>query len=139
MRHALHALGACALLIAAPAAAQKPPREISPAPKDLLDQMGQGVSDAELDRAVAEAAAFPLGSMKNPVRVGGPEGEHRYIARLRCADGSLPKVGMRGSAGVGAFGTIVESIRSIAARRRRARPISSLTCIMRSMPRTARR
>lgn len=108
MRHALHAIGACALLIAAPAAAQKPPREISPAPEALLAQMGLGVSDAELDRAVAEAASFPLGTMRNPVRVGGPEGEHRYIARLRCADGSLPKVGMRGSAGVGAFGTIVD-------------------------------
>jgi hypothetical protein len=77
-------------------------------PEDLLAQMGLGVSDAELERAVAAAAAHPLGTAANPVRVGGPEGERAYVARLRCADGSRPKIGRRGNGGVGAFGTIVD-------------------------------
>lgn len=77
-------------------------------PEQILSQLGAGVSDEELERAVAEAAAHPLGSAANPVRVGGPHGERAYIARLRCADGSRPRIGQRGSAGVGAFGTIVD-------------------------------
>jgi hypothetical protein len=99
---------AAALVLAVPAWA-KPPREESPAPEELLRQLGLGVSDAELERAVAAASAHPLGTAENPVRVGGPIGERAYIARLRCADGSQPKVGQRGSAGVGAFGTIVDA------------------------------
>lgn len=77
-------------------------------PEQILSQMGLGVSDEVLAEAVAEAAAHPLGTIKNPVRVGGPQGERAYIARLRCGDGSKPKVGNRHSAGVGAFGTIVD-------------------------------
>ena len=77
-------------------------------PEQMLAEMGLGVSDEELERAIAAAAAHPLGSAANPVRVGGPSGERAYIARLRCGDGSRPKVGQRGSAGVGAFGTIVD-------------------------------
>jgi hypothetical protein len=77
-------------------------------PEQLLAELGLGVSDQELERAVAAASAHPLGSADNPVRVGGPAGERAYIARLRCGDGSRPKVGQRGSAGVGAFGTIVD-------------------------------
>ena len=76
-------------------------------PEQLLADLGQGVSDAELERAVAAAAAHPLGTLENPVRVGGPHGERAYIARLRCADGSRPRIGQRGSGGIGAFGTIV--------------------------------
>ena len=94
--------------ISAPAAAQDGIGERTASPDQVLNMLGQGVSDEELDRAVAEAAAHPLGTAKNPVRVGGPQGERGYIARLRCADGSRPKVGQRGSAGVGAFGTIVD-------------------------------
>jgi hypothetical protein len=82
--------------------------ERTASPSQVLEMLGMGVSDEELDRAVAEAAAYPLGTARNPVRVGGPEGERTYIARLRCGDGSRPKVGQRGSAGVGAFGTIVD-------------------------------
>ena len=77
-------------------------------PEQLLSELGMGVSDEELERAVAAASAHPLGSIANPVRVGGPHGERAYIARLRCADGSRPRVGQRGSAGIGAFGTIVD-------------------------------
>lgn len=94
--------------VAIPAAAQKPSSESTPSPKQLLAEIGMGVSDEELARAIAEAAAHPLGTTANPVRVGGPEGERAYIARLRCADGSAPTVGQRGSGGIGAYGTIVD-------------------------------
>jgi hypothetical protein len=88
--------------------AEPKPGDRTLTPEQLLAQLGQGVSDAELERAVAEASTHPLGTAANPIRVGGPEGEHAYIGRLRCADGSMPKVGTRGSAGVGAFGTVVD-------------------------------
>ena len=97
-----------AAAIAAPAAAQDKIGERTASPEQVLGMLGLGVSDEALEAAVAEAASFPLGTAKNPVRVGGPEGERAYIGRLRCGDGSRPKVGQRGSAGVGAFGTIVD-------------------------------
>jgi hypothetical protein len=102
-------LAAIALLAAAPAAAADPkPGDRTLSPEQLLEQLGIGVSDEALAEAVAAASAHPLGTRENPVRVGGPEGQRAYIARLRCADGSRPKVGQRGSAGVGAFGSIVD-------------------------------
>ena len=99
-------LSTAALATAAHAAEKIGARTSSP--EQLLADLGLGVSDAELERAVAAAAAFPLGTIENPVRVGGPHGERAYIARLRCADGSRPRIGQRGSAGIGAFGTIVD-------------------------------
>ncbi len=96
------------LLAAAPASAT-PPREQSPAPKDLLAAVGSGNSDAEIEAAIAAAAAHPLGSLQNPVRVGGPEGEQAYLARLRCGDGSAPKIGVKAAGGVGAYGSVVDS------------------------------
>jgi error-prone DNA polymerase len=45
----------------------------------------------------------------NPIRVGGPEGERAYLARLRCSDGRAPGIGPRASAGVGAYGSVVDS------------------------------
>ncbi|MDB5699386.1 MAG: hypothetical protein JWN69_2190 [Alphaproteobacteria bacterium] len=100
---------AAAALLAAPASALKPPREESPTPRALLDGVGIGTSDEELDREIAAADRHPLGSRDNPIRVGGPEGERAYLARLRCADGSPPAVGARTAAGIGAFGSIVAS------------------------------
>ena len=94
--------------LAVPASAQDKIGERTASPEQVLGMLGLGSSDEDLDEAVAKAAAYPLGTAKNPVRVGGPEGERAYIARLRCGDGSRPKVGQRGSAGVGAFGTIVD-------------------------------
>lgn len=76
------------------------------------EQLGSGASlipDEEEDPLVAAAAAFPLGSAENPVRVGGPEGEIAYLQRLRCADGATPRVGARSNGGPGAFGSIVAS------------------------------
>lgn len=99
---------AIAVLVAVPALAQ-PPREELPASQELLDQVGQGSSDAELERAIAAASAHPLGTGANPVRVGGPEGAQAYLARLRCANGAAPTIGERAPAGIGAYGTIVDS------------------------------
>lgn len=96
---------------ASPAAAADKLGARTATPEQLLAELGLGVSDAELERAIAAAAAHPLGTSENPVRVGGPDGERAYIARLRCADGSTPKSRREGSAGVGAFGTIVDLYR----------------------------
>jgi len=71
-------------------------------------QLGFGPPPEEVARLVEQARDLPLGTAENPVRVGGPSGEHAYIARLRCADGSRPQVGQRHNDGVGAFGTIVD-------------------------------
>lgn len=95
-------LFAAAAITAAPAFA-KPPREELPAPIDLFAEIDSGISD---EAAIVAAAVHPLGTLQNPVRVGGPEGERAYLSRLRCADGSTPMIGRRGSAGVGAFGSI---------------------------------
>ena len=97
-----------AALIAAPAAAQEL-GERTRSPESMLAELGLAPDADDLDEAIAAAAAHPLGTAHNPVRVGGPEGERAYIARLRCADGSAPRIGPRGNAGVGAFGTIVDA------------------------------
>ena len=108
MRHQLILAAALAALAASPASA-KPPREESPAPRDLVGAPGTADPEAELASAIAAANAHPLGTPANPVRVGGPLGERAYMARLRCGDGSLPKVGARSQGGVGAFGSVVTS------------------------------
>jgi hypothetical protein len=110
MRIAIAAALAFALL-AAPAAAQPKPGDRTISPEQLLRELGLGPDQDDLSEALAAAAAHPLGTAQNPVRVGGPEGERAYIARLRCADGSRPEVGQRSSGGVGAFGTIVNLYR----------------------------
>ena len=93
--------------LAAPLSAMKPPREESPAPRDLLAGMGGGNSDAELQQSIAAANAHPLGTSANPIRVAGPDGAHAYVSRLRCADGSAVKVGPSRDGGVGAYGSVV--------------------------------
>lgn len=103
-------LAVLALIVtAAPASALKPPREELPAPRELLAALGAGSSDAEIAAVAAAAAAHPLGTIENPVRVGGPDGERAYIARLRCDDGTIPQVGAKSQAGVGAYGTVVNA------------------------------
>lgn len=97
-----------AMALEVPAAAQDKIGERTASPEQVLQMLGAGPVDEDMERAIAEAAEFPLGTVKNPVRVGGPEGERAYIARLRCGDGSRPGVGRRGSAGVGAFGSVVD-------------------------------
>ena len=104
--HILPALLAAALL-AAPAAAQKLGARTA-TPEQVLDQAGAADPLAESERIAAAAAEHPLGTLQNPVRVGGPEGARAYIGRLRCADGSQPSRGARAPGGVGAYGTVTE-------------------------------
>ena len=92
---------------AAPASAQKI-GERNAAPEQLFAGIGEGTGDAALEQEIAAAAVHPLGTLANPIRVGGPEGARAYIARLRCADGSALKVGARSDGGVGAYGTVTE-------------------------------
>lgn len=107
MRIAL-AAALAATVLAAPAAAQPQPGDRTISPEQMLRDLGLGPDQDDLRAAIEAAQAHPLGTVRNPVRVGGPDGERAYIARLRCADGNAPQVGERGSAGVGAFGTIVD-------------------------------
>ena len=97
------------ILAGAPVSAQ-PPRVQSPAPREVLAAVGEGNTDAAIAQAIAAAGAHPLGTLANPVRVAGPEGERGYLARLRCSDGRAPRVGTRTAAGVGAYGTLVDSV-----------------------------
>ena len=99
---------AAALVLAAPAAAQELGARTR-SPESILSELGLAPDQDDLAAAIAAADAHPLGTAENPVRVGGPPGERAYIARLRCADGAAPRIGKRGSAGVGAFGTIVDA------------------------------
>jgi hypothetical protein len=98
---------AATALLAAPAAAQKPGARTA-SPDRVLGQEATLDPVAEAEQIAAAAAAHPLGTVENPIRVGGPEGARSYIARLRCADGSRPQVGPRGPGGIGAYGTLTE-------------------------------
>lgn len=97
-----------AALLASPAATQDI-GERTTSPREMLSGLGLAPGQDDLSEAIAAAEAHPLGSRENPVRVGGPEGERAYLGRLRCANGTAPRVGARSSAGVGAFGTVVDS------------------------------
>ena len=103
----LPAFLAAAALVAAPASAEKLGARTA-SPDQVLEGMAPADPMAEADRIAAAAAAHPLGTVENPVRVGGPEGARAYLARLRCADGSHPQVGARSPGGVGAYGTLTE-------------------------------
>ena len=94
--------------LAATTASAQPPREESPAPRELVESIGSGNSDAAIEQAIAAAAAHPLGTLANPIRVAGPEGERVYLARLRCADGRAPAIGVKTAGGVGAYGSLVD-------------------------------
>lgn len=78
---------------------------------DLSSLFGSPLKGAKLEAAVNAAAAHPLGSERNPVRVNMPVGEHAYLARLRCSDGSAPKFERGGSVGTGPYGTIMDVYR----------------------------
>ena len=98
------------LLAAAPAFAQPAQPRLgarTQSPDQMVGAMSQVSPEEEMRALVAAADAHPLGTRENPVRVGGPEGEHAYLGRLRCADGTPPRIGARREAGVGAFGSVV--------------------------------
>lgn len=106
----LAVLAASAFAAAVPAAAQDGGLGASTAtPEEILHEINPNADAEELQRLIAAAASFPLGSVDNPIRVGGPEGATTYLARLRCADGSAPRIGNRSDAGVGAFGTVTSA------------------------------
>lgn len=92
--------------IAFPAAAQRLGARTT-SPEQMVSQMDPNGPEEELRRQIAAADAHPLGTIENPVRVGGPEGERAYLGRLRCADGATPAIGERSTVGVGAFGSVV--------------------------------
>jgi len=99
-----------ALLFAMPAFAQEQDvGERTARPESHLPASDLAPGQDDLQAAIAAAAAHPLGTLENPVRVGGPEGEQAYLARLRCADGSSPRIGSREEAGVDAFGTVARA------------------------------
>ena len=101
------------LLIAAassaPVSAQKLGARTA-APEQSMAGIGEGSSDAEYERELAAAAAFPLGSLQNPVRVSGPDGERAYLARLRCGNGAQPHIGLPRPGGSGGFGNLVDLV-----------------------------
>jgi hypothetical protein len=102
------AAAAAALLFAVQQPAASPPiGQRTETPQQMLGALGSGDVEAEIAAQAAAAAAFPLGTRENPVRVAGPEGERAYLARLRCAGGAPPQIGARTEAGVGAYGSVV--------------------------------
>ena len=92
-------------LLAVPASAQDLGARTA-APQSHLPAGGLAPGQDDLASAIAAAEAHPLGSLANPIRVGGPAGERAYLMRLRCADRSVPRIGERAQGGVDAFGTI---------------------------------
>ena len=99
-------LATIAVLAASPVSAQRLGARTT-SPESMIAQMDRGSPQDELRALVAAADAHPLGTIENPIRVGGPDGERAYLARLRCSDGQAPQIGARSEAGVGAFGSIV--------------------------------
>jgi hypothetical protein len=97
-----------ALTLAAPAAAQQPRLgQRTTSPEAMAAQLSQASPEEEMRALVAAADAHPLGTPANPIRVGGPQGERAYLARLRGPGGAAPRIGARREAGVGAFGSVV--------------------------------
>lgn len=95
-----------AALAASTQTASPPLGQRTTAPQQMLQGLAAGLSEEEA--IIAAAQSRPLGTMDNPVRVGGPEGEQAYLARLRCGDGSAPRIGQPESMGPGAFGSLVD-------------------------------
>jgi len=109
MRKSLCLFSLAIAAAAAPVTAQKLGQRTA-APEQSMAGIGQGSSDAEIAQELEAAAAFPVGTLQNPIRVAGPEGERAYLARLRCADNSLPRIGAQKPGGTGAFGNVVDLV-----------------------------
>ena len=93
-------------LVATPAAAQRL-GERTQAPQSMVSGLRLAPGEDDLHQQVAEAETHPLGSQANPIRVGGPDGERAYLARLHCADGAAARIGARREAGIGPYGSVV--------------------------------
>ncbi len=74
---------------------------------------GGRVSGGELQARIRKAAAHPLGSRENPVRVNMPPGQRAYLDRLRCSNGARPAYGRVGNFGPGIYGSIIDGYRVI--------------------------
>lgn len=99
-------LAAALILAAAPAAAQELGARTQ-SPEAMVAQLSPGSPEDEMRELIAAADAHPLGTIENPVRVGGPEGERAYLVHLRCPGGGALRIGARSEVGVGAFGSVV--------------------------------
>jgi hypothetical protein len=109
---------AALLLLAAPAFAQHQPRlgARTTSPEAMVAQMNPASPEEEMSQAIAAAEQHPLGSLENPVRVAGPDGERAYLARLHCADGNAVRVGARREAGVDPYGSVAGAYEVICGR-----------------------
>ena len=95
-------------LLAAAAAPPEKPGDRSATPAETLGAAAAVDPLTEVDQIAAAAAAQPLGTLANPVRVGGPEGARDYVGRLRCANGATPRVGAVRPGGIGAYGSVTQ-------------------------------
>ncbi|MGH6614628.1 hypothetical protein [Sphingomonas sp.] len=96
-------------MMAALAVAAAPVRAQDDGGRALMRELGMGGLDGKkLKKAIEKADAKSLGSKDNPIRVNMPVGEHAYLARLRCADGTAPAEERAGSVGIGVFGNILD-------------------------------
>jgi hypothetical protein len=107
------ALALSLALLAAPLSAQQQAQPAQPGlgqrsqtPEALFREMSAETPEQEMARLITAANAYPLGTIENPVRVGGPEGERAYLARLSCDGGAPLRVGTRSDAGQGGFGSV---------------------------------
>lgn len=100
---------ACAAAVVALSLAGCVTPSSSPGDLSFEDLTGGGrAKGADLHARIAKASSQPLGSQANPVRVNMPAGQHAYLRRLRCADGSAPGFERVGSFGPGVFGSIID-------------------------------
>jgi hypothetical protein len=93
---------------ATPAAAQNEAQALANAIGRPLPKFPEG---EDLQALVKAAAAHPLGSADNPVRLGSIRASYLYIGRLRCADGSRPAAARTGTAAKLPFGRLVDAYR----------------------------
>lgn len=78
--------------------------------QDFMELLGgpKAPSGKKLKKLIEKAQAHPLGSQENPVRAEMPQGQRSYLARLRCADGTVPQFERVGNFGVGVYGRIID-------------------------------
>ncbi len=100
-------LSVCVLSVA-PALAEKPNRSRD-GMREMARSMGSPVLEGkELEKAITDASAYPLGSKENPVRENMPEGQRAYLSKLRCEDGNAPQFLRAGNVGIGPYGFFVD-------------------------------
>ncbi len=90
----------------APASAQSEAQSLADLIGAPLPKFPEG---EELQALLKAAAAHPLGSAENPVRLGSIRASYIYISRLRCADGSRPVSRRLGQSSKMAFGRIADA------------------------------